>query len=223
MHTLIERFDSCKVRNEVCDPGAILAAAQSTNFAKFQTGNPLVRHLIDRFYQRLRENIEPLGAASLLDAGCGEGETLVRLGSALPQRTVAVDLSRTAVELAAERLPHVDVGRESVLDLPFADASFDLVLCLEVLEHIDKPDAALVELSRVSAEHVLISVPHEPWFRAGSLLRGKYLRGMGNHPEHVNHWNPRSMRTFLQQQLEVVSLERSFPWLIARCRRPHPP
>lgn len=166
------------------------------------------------------EIVEPLRGTSLLDAGCGEGETLARLGPSLPRRTVGVDLSATAVEFTTQRLPQVEVSRESVLDLPFADTSFELVLCLEVLEHINDPDAALVELARVASEHLVVSVPHEPWFRAGSLLRGKYLRSFGNHPEHVNHWNPHSLRVFLQPRLEVVSLERSFPWLIAHCRRP---
>ena len=41
----------------------------TTNFAKFQTKNPVVRRLIDRFYQRLRSIVEPLGATSVLDAG----------------------------------------------------------------------------------------------------------------------------------------------------------
>ena len=197
-------------------------AAQSSNYEKFQTGNPVVRRLIDRFYARLLARVEPLEADSLLDAGCGEGETLARLGAGLPLRTVAVDLSPEAVEFTAQRFPQVEVSRESVLDLPFADGEFELVLCLEVLEHIEGPEAALAELGRVTSEHLVISVPDEPWFRAGSLLRGKYLRGLGNHPEHVNHWNPRTLRAFLETRLEVVSLTRSFPWLIAHCRQPEP-
>lgn len=179
-----------------------------------------MRRLIDRFYICLLEIVEPLGAASLLDAGCGEGETLARLGASLPRRATAVDLSPAAIEFTARRLPQVEARCESIVDLPFAGASFDLVLCLEVLEHLDDPGASLVELSRVTNEHLVISVPHEPWFRAGSLLRGKYVRGLGNHPEHVNHWTPRTLRAFLQPRLEVVSLVRPFPWLLAHCRRP---
>lgn len=181
-----------------------------------------MRSLIDRFYERLLDVVEPLSPASLLDAGCGEGETLARLEPSLPGHAVAVDLSAEAVAHTARRFPRIELSRASILDLPFADASFELVLCLEVLEHLEEPDAALAELSRVASEHVVVSVPDEPWFRIGSLLRGKYLRGLGNHPEHVNHWNPHTLRAFLQPQLEVVSLRRSFPWLIAHCRRrPH--
>ena len=68
--------------------------------------------------------------------------------------------------------------------MPFEDDSFDLVLCLEVLEHVPEPGAALAELARVCCGRIVLSVPDEPWFRLGSLARGKYLRGLGDHPEH---------------------------------------
>jgi SAM-dependent methyltransferase len=191
---------------------------ESTNYAKFQTRNPVVRRLIDRFYRRLGAIVAPLRPESALDAGCGEGETLARLSGALPQRVAAVDVSAEAVRLTAERFPSVDVARESVYELPFEDRSFDLVLCLEVLEHLEEPEAALAELARVGARDVVISVPHEPWFRLGSLLRGKYLRDLGNHPEHVNHWNARSLSALLGRRLEVQAVAGSFPWLIAHCR-----
>ncbi len=197
-----------------------MAAPESTNYAKFQTPNPLVRRLIDRFYDRVLAQLGPLEAESMLDAGCGEGETLARLGSALPARTTAVDVTPEAVEFTAGRFPAVRVERHSIASLPYADAEFDLVVCLEVLEHLPEPTAGLAELARVAANDVVVSVPHEPWFRLGSLLRGKYLRSFGNHPEHVNHWNPGSLRAFLATRLDVLSVERSFPWLIAHCRTP---
>ena len=190
----------------------------STNFEKFQTSNPVVRRLIDRFYGRLGAIVEQLRPGSVLDAGCGEGETLARLGAWLPERIAAVDLSPEAVEFTSRRFPGAEVRRESVYELPFEDSAFELVLCLEVLEHLRDPGAALEELSRVSSAEVVLSVPHEPWFRAGSLLRGKYVGTLGNHPEHVNHWNPRTLRGLLSTQVEVISVDRSLPWLIARCR-----
>jgi ubiquinone/menaquinone biosynthesis C-methylase UbiE len=196
-----------------------MQGAESSNYAKFQTANPVVRRLIDRFYERVRGLVEPLEPASVLDAGCGEGETLVRLADLLPSTVRAVDLNAAAVEFTARRLPAVDVSRASVYELPFEDRAFDLVLCLEVLEHLADPDAALAELVRVSDRMVVITVPHEPWFRLGSLLRGKYLADLGNHPEHVNHFDRAGLRELLEQRVGVVSLERSFPWLMASCAR----
>jgi len=194
---------------------------ESSNYKKFQTQNPVIRGLIDRFFDRLMEAVEPLEVSSLLDAGCGEGESLARLGSALPATTAAVDLSPKAVEFTRVRFPEIEVSCHSIDELPFGDDSFDLVLCLEVLEHISNPAPAAAELARVARGQVIVSVPHEPWFRVGSLLRGKYLRTLGNHPEHVNHWNRGSLRKFLERHFEVVSVRGSFPWLIAACRPRH--
>jgi 2-polyprenyl-3-methyl-5-hydroxy-6-metoxy-1,4-benzoquinol methylase len=112
----------------------------------------------------------------------------------------------------------MDVSQQSVYQLAFPDRAFGLVLCLEVLEHLDEPGVALAELARVSRRDLVLSVPHEPWFRAGSLLRGKHLARLGNHPEHLQQWDRRSFAAFLTERVEVVNVGSAFPWLIAHCR-----
>lgn len=191
---------------------------ETTNYEKFQTSNPVVRRLFDRFFDRVSAEIEASHPTRVLDAGCGEGETIERLGPILPKPVQGVDLNPESVEFASARLPehHFEVG--DLTALRFEDSSFDLVLCLEVLEHIPEPGAALAEIARVSSSEIVLSVPHEPWFRLGSLARGNYLSGWGNHPEHVNHWNPRSFRRFLEPVVDVVEVRTSLPWVIARCR-----
>ncbi len=166
----------------------------------------------------MREIVEPLGAESVLDAGCGEGETLARLEDVLGERVAAIDVLDKCVAYTKQRFPHVDVSMASVYELPFEDRSFDLVVCLEVMEHLDRPAEALRELSRVCRGNLVVSVPYEPYFRLGSLMRGKYVRGFGNHPDHVNHWNRRSLPAFLRAQVDVADVAVAFPWLIARCR-----
>jgi SAM-dependent methyltransferase len=187
----------------------------STNYEKFQTTNPVVRRLIDSFYARIEQLVTAAAPASVLDAGCGEGETLMRLAGTLPERVAGIDISEDAVAIATERLPALDLRQGDVYELPFGDGEFELVLCLEVLEHLDHPERALDELARVAAREVVISVPHEPWFRLGSLMRGKYLSGFGNHPEHVNHWNGPKLTRLLEGQFGRVAVDGSFPWLIA--------
>lgn len=193
-------------------------AIETTNYEKFQTSNPVVGKLISRFYERVTGITSGLSPDSVLDAGCGEGETLERLAPLLPDSVTGVDLNPGSVEFTRERIPGAEFSVANILDLPFPDDSFDLVLCLEVLEHIPDPGPAVAELKRVGRRDLIFSVPSEPWFRLGSLARGKYLSDWGNHPEHVNHWNPRSFREFLAGTLEVVAVERSTPWLIAHCR-----
>lgn len=193
-------------------------AAKSTNQAKFETSNPVVQRMIAGFFATLGEMVAPLEPAVTLDAGCGEGETIARLGDALGERISAVDIEQRCVEEVSRRLPAVAVRRADVTDLPFGEGEFDLVLCLEVLEHVADPGRAVRELARVGSRDVVVSVPYEPWFRLGSLLRGKYVRTLGNHPEHVNHFRPRSLRALLEPELEVRDLRVAFPWLLAAGR-----
>ena len=191
----------------------------TTNYAKFQTSNPVVRKLIDGFYGHIRELIAARRPGSLLDAGCGEGETLLRISDLLSGEIAGVDLNPDSVEFARERVPTADLSVGDITALPFEDGQFETVLCLEVLEHLTDPAAAIDELSRVCSRDLVISVPYEPWFRLGSLARGKYLRGWGNHPEHINHWNPSSIREILpESKVETVQIIKSMPWLIVHCR-----
>ncbi|MFM8519172.1 MAG: class I SAM-dependent methyltransferase [Solirubrobacterales bacterium] len=191
---------------------------ETTNYEKFQTGNPVVRRLFERFFETVGKMVRESSPNTVLDAGCGEGETIERLGDLLPHPVTGVDLNPDSVAFAVERLPGDRFDTADLLNLPFGDDSFDLVLCLEVLEHIPDPRPALAELARVSSRELILSVPHEPWFRLGSLARGKYVSGLGNHPEHVNHWNSRTFRSVLSTAVDPVEVTTSLPWVVARCR-----
>ena len=185
---------------------------------KYSSKNPVVSFVIGRFFVRLREVIAELEPHSVLDAGCGEGEMLRR--GVLPPHVqpVCMDLRRAAL---------ADVGAParvcaSVLALPFPDRSFDVVTCLEVLEHLDHPAAAVEELARTARRAFVVSVPFEPYFRIGNVLRGKHLGALGNHPEHVQHWNLRTFHAFLASSGAKVRIIEAFPWIIACCRPNQP-
>ncbi len=185
-----------------------------TRQEKYSDRNPVVSFLIGRFFRRLRTVLAELNPHSVLDAGSGEGEVL-RCG-VLPAGVRPVCLDLRAASLA--EVPAPDRVCASVLALPFAARSFDAVTCLEVLEHLDDPAAAVRELARVARRGVVLSVPFEPYFRIGNVLRGKHLRHLGNHPEHVQHWNFRTFRAFLSGSVAEVRTVEAFPWIIACCR-----
>lgn len=96
--------------------------------------------------------------ARLLDAGCGSGRTLDEL--ARFGRVCGVDLSAEAVETARRR-GYDDVQVARVEALPFADATFDVVTCLDVIEHTPDDRATLAELRRVTRPGglLLVTVP----------------------------------------------------------------
>jgi SAM-dependent methyltransferase len=72
--------------------------------------------------------------ARILDAGCGSGRNMVEL--ARHGTVTGVELSETSVALARERGAG-DVIAGSVLEMPFADDSFDLAVSLDVIEHLE--------------------------------------------------------------------------------------
>jgi SAM-dependent methyltransferase len=83
----------------------------------------------------------------LLDAGCGSGRTLDELASY--GRVSGIDLSETAVA-AARRRGHDDVHLAAVEEIPFPDSTFDVVTCLDVIEHTRDDQVTLAELLRVT-------------------------------------------------------------------------
>ncbi|MGQ9889244.1 MAG: methyltransferase domain-containing protein [Aggregatilineales bacterium] len=105
--------------------------------------------------QPIMERIAPLRAPLVLDVATGTGRLpLALLSHAHFQgRIVAVDLSRAMLARAADKLAE-DAHRVALVwcpaeTLPFADDLFDLVTCLESLEFMASPTAALRELIRV--------------------------------------------------------------------------
>jgi SAM-dependent methyltransferase len=109
----------------------------------------------------------PLGpGARLLDAGCGSGRTLDEL--ARFGRVAGVDISPVAVAAARAR-GHRNVRVAAIEALPFADASFDVVTCLDVIEHTPDDRTSLRELLRVTRAGgvLIVTVPAYPalWSR----------------------------------------------------------
>jgi SAM-dependent methyltransferase len=104
--------------------------------------------------------------ARILDAGCGSGRNMIELSR---RGTVTgVELSAPSVEKARER-GCGEVIEGSVLEMPFADDSFDLAVSLDVIEHLEDDLAALRELRRTVAPGgaLLVTVPAYQWLWSG--------------------------------------------------------
>jgi ubiquinone/menaquinone biosynthesis C-methylase UbiE len=100
--------------------------------------------------------------AALLDVGCGSGATL-RFLARRGNRVTGLDSHPDAVATASRSVPSASVVRGDATELPFDDATFDGVLLLDVLEHVDDT-AALAEATRVTRPGgwVTLTVPACP-------------------------------------------------------------
>jgi SAM-dependent methyltransferase len=191
-------------------------------FARFETKkyrneNPVQRALIRRFVAALHDLfIEAGPVSSVLEVGVGEGFISGYLSEQLPSvRFAAVELDAADAARARGLFPGLDVREGSAYDLSAVPGPYDLVICAEVLEHLDAPARALEEMLALRPRRLLLSVPHEPFFMLSNLARLKNVARLGNDPEHVNHWGRGAFRRLLEPRLDVLRLTTSYPWILA--------
>ncbi len=195
---------------------------------KYAVRNPIARMLVNGFlsaFDRLAGVAGPPGR--VLEAGCGEGVLSLRLAQAgwdVSGFDISADLAAQAADLLAA---HGFAGRfegRDIYDLEPLAAAPELVVCCEVLEHLEEPGRALERLRDLGAAWYLLSVPREPLWRLLNLVRLKYVGALGNTPGHLRHWSCRAFRRQVAEYFEIVEFTRPLPWQMALCRlRPSRP
>ncbi len=186
------------------------------NRQKHESRNPIQRALISRFHEQVVAMVKRAQPRRVLDVGCGEGYTLRALVEAgVKAELHGVDQNAGAVAEARSRLgDHATLRTMDARELEAREDSFDLVMMLEVLEHLESPEAMLAMLGRLSSRHVLLSVPHEPFFRGLNFMRGKHLRAWGNDPEHLQHWGRREFIDWVSTRFRVLDAPWVPPWTL---------
>jgi len=133
----------------------------------------------DNYYSSTRSDIAalvPAEARRILEVGCGAGH----LGGLLRQRghhVSGIELIPVAAEEASRRLDDVVCGDIETLELPWAEASFDAILCGDVLEHLADPWQTVRRLSAllVSGGLLIASIPNVQNYRViRGLIRGRW-------------------------------------------------
>jgi ubiquinone/menaquinone biosynthesis C-methylase UbiE len=160
----------------------------------FDLEEPVLRAMVDRV---------PPGLA--IDAACGTGRHTAYLLER-GHKVVAIDSSGAMLSKARQRAPEADIRSGSLLDLPIADGSADLVLCALALTHFADLGPPVAEMSRIVRRggHVIVSDIHpvpvtmgaHAFFRAADDSRGMVRN-------HI-HWTSDYMRAFRQSNLMVV-------------------
>jgi SAM-dependent methyltransferase len=145
--------------------------------------------------------------SSVLDIGCGLGPYVDRLVSA-GRRCIGVDVDREAVD-GAKRLGR-DVRISSAYDLQFPDSSFDSVIMVETLEHLEHYEAALKESARVAQQSIVLTVPD---ISVLPPMSSKFLAPWHVlEPTHVNFFTPRLLRSTLMRVARSCDLTKLGPF-----------
>lgn len=131
----------------------------------------------------VESEIANIGSRSLLDVGCAEG-LYVKYSTKQGIFSVGVDIALSKLSNASNNsdfsLPYLCAD---VQKLPFDNESFEVVLALEVLEHVPDYKVALDEIFRVSNKYVIISVPL-------GLIRGS---------GHINFFNKTDFQSWAER------------------------
>lgn len=187
------------------------ALPTTSNYRKHTTKNPLKRIWIENYHNQMLSLIAPLNPKSILDAGCGEGFILKFLyENKIGKRLEGVEFSDDALNIGKILHPYLTLKKGNIYSLSYKNKQFDIVLCTEVLEHLDNPAKALSEVERVSSKYVLITVPHEPWWTLFNFTKWGKSKEIG----HINKWSSSSFQKFIinHSSLIIKEVRLAFPW-----------
>ncbi|MGB6035340.1 MAG: class I SAM-dependent methyltransferase [Cryomorphaceae bacterium] len=182
---------------------------------KYSEGNSIANRLVSNFFHGVIELVEitKQDAQSYLEVGCGPGESSLRINRALEGKQFEVsEFDERFIEMFERTDFPLTFKQESVYEMDREDNSFDCILLLEVLEHLDDYELALKELVRVSNKYVLISVPNEPYWRILNMVRFKYVSNLGNTPGHVNNWTTNGLKRLLSRYGTILKMKTPLPW-----------
>jgi ubiquinone/menaquinone biosynthesis C-methylase UbiE len=161
--------------------------------------------------EHVAEFVKTLAPADrALDLGVGDGRVASLIDAS---QLVGADVSQVALERARTRLPGADlVLIEPDEPLPFGDNEFDLVTCIETLEHVRDVQLALSEIRRVlrPGGRLALTTPASARWRV--LFRGV------EHPfsPHIRSFTRRSLRTTLETMgFHIFELDTSHATLLA--------
>lgn len=179
--------------------------------ALYNSKNPLVRFV---HRDRLDKIFAQVKGRKILDAGCGEGH-LLKFLSKRKAEYFGIDITDAALKKARIRFPEGKFYKMDLTKLEFPDESFDCITCSEVLEHIYLYKDVLKELKRVLKKDglLIITFPNEiNW----TISRFFLLRRPIKVPDHVNSFNPKTMRKAIGlKNIKTESMPFKLPFFLS--------
>lgn len=191
------------------------------HYDKYASKNPIAQFLMAGFSRSLDNLVKKTGQVKLHEIGCGEGYWTLRwLAQGLEAK--GCDFSGIAIDLAKQNAEQSQQNPELFLQKSIYELTQDdespLVICCEVLEHLDNPDFALLKLASIAKPWIILSVPREPIWSILNMLRGKYWKDFGNTPGHIQRWSRREFVSMVERHFDIVEIKTPLPWTMLLCR-----
>ncbi|ABI77281.1 3-demethylubiquinone-9 3-methyltransferase domain protein [Hyphomonas neptunium ATCC 15444] len=192
------------------------------NFDKYASKNPIVRWMMTGFEEAIADLTAVDTIGSIHEVGCGEGFWSLRWQKD-GRQVKGTDFSGEVIKIArsnaqrAGQAPDIFQQR-SIYDLTAEHDAADLVVCCEVLEHLEDPRKALDILHSITKGHLVVSVPREPIWRALNMARLSYIRDLGNTPGHIQHWSATGIKNFVSERFHILEVRKPLPWTALLCK-----
>jgi SAM-dependent methyltransferase len=151
-----------------------------------QRVGPVHRHIREDIVRR----VAALDVHTVLDVGCGSGENLAALAAAGRYELSGVDVSQESVELTRKRVPAARLVQVLDVEHEALPEKFDLVMSIQVMEHIADDVEALRNVAAMATRYVFIST------LSGRMRKSEPLTG------HVRNYSPVELR----RKLEIAGL-----------------
>lgn len=190
-------------------------------YDKYGSKNPIVQRLMKGFNDSLNSFVIQAEPKTIHEVGCGEGYWVMQWNNQGIEARGS-DFSSQVIKIACENATDRNLSpnifqQRSIYDV---DANLDdaeLIVCCEVLEHLEDPEEGLRALQRIVKKQVILSVPREPIWCALNMLRGKYLTKLGNTPGHIQHWSSSGFVKLVAQYFDIIEVKTPFPWTMVLC------
>jgi 2-polyprenyl-3-methyl-5-hydroxy-6-metoxy-1,4-benzoquinol methylase len=189
-------------------------------YNKYESKNPIVRALMKKYFKDLDSLILPIKneISTALEMGCGEGYISKHI-QGLGINIEGSDISDRIIHVARKLHPSIEFRTQSIYDLDSSIKKYDIIFVNQVFEHLEAPEAALLQIQKSTSKYLFFSIPNEPFFRIANLVRLSYLSNLGNPPGHINHWSKKGFQQFLESnELDLIKISTSTIWIFALCK-----
>lgn len=165
--------------------------------------NPLQRFWHTRKLAHVLKHID--SPEKVLDVGCASGWFLYQIKKKHPHaKCHGIDIYKEGIIYGKKRYPSLYLKVADAHVLPFKDATFDCVVCTEVLEHVEKPKETVLEIKRVLKPGGVVVIELDSGSVLFSIVWYLWKKTRGR------VWNDSHLHSFTIEKLERLLIKSGF-------------
>lgn len=164
---------------------------------------------MEKFFKKLNDK-----PSKILDVGCASGFLTSRITDFFPlAESFGIDSYKEAIQFGQKSYPNIKLRYGDAHKLPFKNGSFDLITCIETLEHLENPKGAICEMARCLKKDGYILIGQDTdnlLFRTVWMIWTK-RSGKVWHNSHLHPYSPGRLEKLIKEcGLKIIKKKFSF-------------